>query len=129
VADGLNGVSGYLQNNNIQSLQTNATNYKFMRVSRQGLSVSDQTEFDTFKPVVQVKRSSIIFDSLFNIIIGNELIQDFIIRIVNTFLSKWILLNENGSITFKGATLFNENINADKMIVSKGGFIDGDIEP
>ena len=70
--EGLSGVSGYIQNNNNQALQTNAASYKFMKVSREGLSVSDQPDQTTFAPVVQVKKSYIIFNQLFDIIIGNE---------------------------------------------------------
>ena len=96
--DGLSGVSGYIQNSNNQVLQTNTASYKFMKVSREGLSVSDQPDQNTFAPVVQVKKSYIIFNQLFDIIIGNELLQHFIIRIMNTFLSKWFVLCDDGSV-------------------------------
>ena len=105
----------------------NATSYKFMKVSREGLSVSDQPGQNTFAPVVQVKKSYIIFKQLFDIIIGNELLQHFIIRIMNTFLSKWFVLCDDGSVVIKGITTFNENINADRMIISKGGIVDGEV--
>ena len=125
-SDELSTVSEYVQNN-MQTLQANAIDYKFMRVSHEGLSVSDQPEQNTFSPVVQVKKSFIIFDKIFNIVIGNELLQNFIIRIFNTFLSKWIVLSEDGHVIIKGIATFNENINADKMIISKGGIVDGDV--
>ena len=98
-----------------------------MKVSREGLSVSDQPDQNTFAPVVQVKKSDIIFNQLIDIIIGNELLQHFIIRIMNTFLSKWFVLCDDGSIVIKGMTTFNENINADRMIISKGGIVDGEV--
>ena len=85
--------------------------YKYLKVTTDSISVSDNSDSQSYAPAVSFRRSRITFSNLFQVFLGSESLEDFIGRVIIKFLSKWIEFDhDNNTLRFRTPVIVDENL-------------------
>lgn len=91
--------------------------YKYMRLTTQGLAVSETPEPESFRWLWNISRAGFIFNSALRIFIGDKTLNDVIVDAVVNFLSRFLDFDPaTGTLTIRAQTRFINTVEADKAI-------------
>ena len=77
--------------------------YKYMKLTSTGLSISNDSKPETFTTAIKVSRTAIVFNRLFRIVFGDITIEELIRRIIMEVLKDFLEFDTaTGTVSLKG---------------------------
>ena len=78
------------------------TEFKYLKLTSEGVSVSDDTKPESFTSVLNVSRTNLIFNNLFTIFLGEESLDHFIIRRIEEIVARYFeVAKDTGTLKIK----------------------------
>jgi hypothetical protein len=88
--------------------------YKYMKLTSSGLSISNDSKAESFTTAIKVSRTAIVFNRLFRIIFGDESIEDFIRRVIMEILAEFLDFDRTtGTVKIKGHVMIEQDLTVD----------------